>query len=267
MSDLLERIEDGVAILTMNRPERRNAISADMTMAALEAYARLSRDSNVGCIVLTGAGGAFCSGGDVKGMHEKGGGVGGGADIPLEDAITGLRRAMETSAWLHEMLKPTIAMIPGACAGAGLAMALACDLRYAAEDAKMTTAFANVGFSGDFGGTYFLSKIVGTAKARELYYMPTVFTGKQAQEMGIVTAAFPAAELEAKTMAIAKKLANGPKVAFRYMKRNFNAAETLPMRECFDLEAAHHTRCGKTEDHKNAAAAFAEKRTPVFVGR
>jgi 2-(1,2-epoxy-1,2-dihydrophenyl)acetyl-CoA isomerase len=265
MSDvLLEKFDDGVAVLTINRPEARNALNADVVGALHEALPRLARAPEVGCVVVTGAGGAFSAGGDVKGMAARNAGA---EEISLEQAISNLRHSMETSAWLHEMPKPTIAMIPGACAGAGFALALACDLRYAAQEAKMTTAFANVGFSGDFGGSYFLSKIIGTARARELYYIPRIFTGRDAKEMGIVSDSFPAAELEIKTMEVAKKLANGPKVAFRYMKRNFNAAEFLPMRECFELEAAHHSRCGKTEDHKNAARAFAEKRQPVFVGR
>ena len=260
--DLLERVDDGVAVLTMNRPERRNAMSADMMGALAEALPRLANDTSVGCVILTGAGNAFCAGGDVKAMAERD-----DADLGLEPRIQRLRGSMEVSRWLHEMGKPTIAMLPGAAAGAGLSMALACDLRYAAAGAKMTTAFANVGFSGDFGGSYFLSHLVGTAKARELYYMAAVLTAEEAQGLGIVNQVFGADALEAETMKVAKKIASGPRIALGYMKKNMNAAETQGLAACFDLEAAHHARCSQTEDHKNAAKAFAEKRAPVFNGR
>jgi 2-(1,2-epoxy-1,2-dihydrophenyl)acetyl-CoA isomerase len=260
--DLLESIEDGVAVLTMNRPERRNAMSTDMMGALGEALPRLANDSGVGCVVLTGAGNAFCAGGDVKAMAERD-----EATMNLESRIQRLRQAMEVSRWLHEMNKPTIAVMPGAAAGAGLSMALACDLRYAAAGAKMTTAFVNVALSGDFGGSYFLSKMVGTAKARELYYTSAVLTAEQAQALGIVNQVFAADRLTGEAMAVANKLASGPRITLGYMKRNMNAAETEGLAACFDLEAAGHARCAQTEDHKNAATAFAEKRAPVFVGR
>lgn len=260
--DLLEHVEDGVAVLTMNRPDRRNAMSPDMMAALAEALPRLAADSNVGCVVLTGAGNAFCAGGDVKAMAARDDAAAG-----LEPRMQWLRRSMESSRWLHEMNKPTIAVMPGAAAGAGLSMALACDLRYAAAGAKLTTAFVNVGLSGDFGGSYFLSKMVGTARARELYYTAPVLTAEQAEAMGIVNKVFPADRLVDEAMAVARKLANGPRITLAYMKRNMNAAETQGLAACFDLEAAGHARCGQTEDHKNAAKAFAEKRAPVFVGR
>ena len=260
--DLLETIEDGVAVLTMNRPDSRNAMSPDMMAALAEALPRLAVDGNVGCVVLTGAGKAFGAGGDVTAMAARD-----ERETGLEPRMQWLRRAMESSRWLHEMNKPTIAIMPGAAAGAGLSMALACDLRYAAAGAKMTTAFVNVGLSGDFGGSYFLSKMIGTAKARELYYTTPVLTAEQAEAMGIVNKVFPADQLVAEAMAVAKKLASGPRVTLGYMKRNMNAAETQTLAACFDLEAAGHARCGQTEDHRNAAKAFAEKRAPVFVGR
>ena len=164
--DLLETVKDGVAVLTMNRPDRLNALSGEMLDTMLEALPRLADDPNVGCIVLTGAGRGFCAGGDVKAMAE-------GREMSgdtLEERAQGLRSKMETSRWLHEMPKPTIAMVRGAAAGAGLSLALACDLRIAGESAKFGTAFARVGYSGDFGGSYYLTQLVGTAKARELYY-------------------------------------------------------------------------------------------------
>src|ERR1051325_4391841 len=174
--DLLETIKDGVAVLSMNRPDRLNALSNTMLDAMLEALPRLANDPNVGVIVLAGAGRGFCAGGDVKAMAE-------GREMAgdtLEERAQGLRDKMETSRWLHEMPKPTIAMVRGAAAGAGLSLALACDMRVAGESAKFGTAFARVGYSGDFGGSYYLTKLVGTAKARELYYTADLVDAKQA---------------------------------------------------------------------------------------
>src|SRR3989442_4697952 len=162
--DFLEQVKDGVAILTMNRPDRLNAMSRPMLEAMEAALARLAGAPEIGAAVLTGAGRAFCAGGDGKAMAE--GPEGGGGS--LEERAQQLRARMEVSRWLHEMPKPTIAMVRGAAAGAGLSLALACDLRVASDTAKFTTAFARVGYSGDFGGSYFLTPLVGTARPLEL---------------------------------------------------------------------------------------------------
>src|SRR5499426_178105 len=261
--DLLEATKDGVSVLTLNRPERLNALSGPMLDAMLEALHRLSEDGEVGVVVLTGAGRGFCAGGDVKAMaegHELGGST-------LEEKAQSLRSRMEVSRWLHEIPKPTIAMVRGAAAGAGLSLALACDLRVAGESARFATAFARVGYSGDFGGSYFLTRLVGTAKARELYFTADLLDAQQALALGLVNRVIPDARLEEETMALATRLAQGPRIAYRYMKRNLNAAETGSLPELMDLEAWHHTRCGMTEDHREAAKAFVEKRPPLFKGR
>ena len=262
-TDLLETIKDGVAVLTMNRPDRLNAMSRPMLDAMLEALQRLADDPAVGAVVLTGAGRGFCAGGDVKAMAE-GNELGG---TTMEEKAQALRSRMETSRLLHEMPKPTIAMVRGAAAGAGLSLALACDMRVASDNARFGTAFARVGYSGDFGGSYFLTQLVGTAKARELYYTAELVDAQQALALGLVNRVVPDARLEEETMALARKFANGPRVALRYMKRNMNAAESNTLAEHLDLEAWHHTRTGMTEDHKEAARAFVEKREPVFKGR
>ncbi len=262
-NDLLETVEDGVATLTMNRPDRLNAMSSAMLKAMLEALPRLAEDPDVGAVVLTGAGRGFCAGGDVKAMAE-------GtefAETSLEGKAQSLRSTMEISRWLHEMPKPTIAMVRGAAAGAGLSLALACDMRVASDNTKFTTAFARVGYSGDFGGSYFLTQLVGTAKARELYYTADRLTADEALALGMVNRVCPDEQLEAETLALAHRIAKGPRIALRYMKRNMNAAESGALRDSLDLEAWHHTRCGMTEDHKEAAQAFVEKREPVFKGR
>src|SRR5579871_2231376 len=196
---LIETFDDGVATLTMNRPEARNALSGEMNAALQEALPRLALDPKVRCVVLTGAGGAFCAGGDVKGFAadtSRGQSGGGGGAFNFEGRVAGLRRGMEMVKTLHEMPKPTLAVIPGAAAGAGLSIALACDLRVAAEGAKMTTAFSKVGLAGDYGGSWFLTHLVGAAKARELYFTADVITGAEAAQLGIVNKAVPAAELE-----------------------------------------------------------------------
>jgi 2-(1,2-epoxy-1,2-dihydrophenyl)acetyl-CoA isomerase len=263
---LLEKIEAGVAVLTMNRPESLNALSGSMMSALRESVPRLAHDPGVRVIVLTGAGRGFCAGGDVKGMAARADDT--GPPPSLEARAHGLREGMEVSRWLHEMPKPTIAMVRGPAAGAGLSLALACDLRIASDTARFTTAFAKVGFSGDYGGSYFLPKLVGAAKARELYFTADVFNAEEALELGIVNRIVADAQLEAETMALARRLAQGPAVAYGYMKRNLNATEAgASLEEVFDLEAWNMTRTGQTDDHKEAARAFVEKRQPTFQGR
>ena len=167
--ELQESIEHGIATLTMNRPAARNALTRDMMFGLVEALPRLALDPSVRVVVLTGAGQAFCSGGDVKNFAKRAAGGAGGADeMTFDQKVTDMRARMEVSRYLHEMPKPTLAVIPGAAAGAGLSLALACDMRIAADDAKLTTAFAKIGLAGDFGGSYFLNHLVGAAKAREL---------------------------------------------------------------------------------------------------
>ncbi|HET7876931.1 MAG TPA: enoyl-CoA hydratase [Methylomirabilota bacterium] len=261
--DLLETIKDGVAVLTLNRPDRLNAMSRPMLDGLLEALPRLAEDSAVGVVVLTGAGRGFCAGGDVKAMAE-GQELGG---TTLEERAQALRGRMEISRWLHEMPKPTIAMVRGAAAGAGLSLALACDLRIVGDSARFGTAFARVGYSGDFGGSFFLTQLVGTAKARELYFTADLLDSQQALTLGLVNRVIPDARLEEETLALARRLAKGPTIAYRYMKRNLNAAESGTLKDTLDLEAWHHSRCGMTEDHREAAKAFVEKREAVFRGR
>jgi 2-(1,2-epoxy-1,2-dihydrophenyl)acetyl-CoA isomerase len=262
-TDLLELVKDGVAVLTLNRPDRLNAMSRPMLDALLEALPRLAEDPAVGVVVLTGAGRGFCAGGDVKAMAE-GNELGGQT---MEDRAQALRSRMETSRWLHEMPKPTIAMMRGPAAGAGLSLAMACDMRIASDTVKLGTAFARVGYSGDFGGSYYLTQLVGTAKARELYFTADLLDAQQALGLGLVNRVVADARLEEETMALASRLARGPRVAFRYMKRNMNAAESASLKEMLDLEAWNHTRTGMTEDHREAARAFVEKREPQFKGR
>jgi len=268
-SDLLFNIDDGVATLTMNRRERRNAMSGAMVSALAAALLKCETDQAVAVVVLTGAGGAFCAGGDVKGMADgTGGGSTASAGADIDSRIHAQRiNQRGTAGKLHKMPKPTIAALPGAAAGAGLSLALACDLRIAADNAVLTTAFARVGFSGDYGGTYFLTQLVGSAKARELYYLSDRIDAKEALRLGLVNWVVPADRLVTETATLAHRIARGPRVAYRYMKENLNRATAGEVDDCLDLEATHHIHSGMTEDHREAARAFVEKREPMFKGR
>ncbi len=265
---VLAEIEDRVATITLNRPERRNALSNDMLQGLDQALQEAERDPEVGCVVLTGAGKGFCAGGDVKAMDEANQGGGGGGGGGIDAAIARQRLSQRaTSGKVYTMPKPVLASLPGAAAGAGFSLAMACDLRIASEAAVLTTAFGNVGFSGDYGGTFFLTQLVGSAKARELYFLPDRIDAAEAQRLGLVNWVVPAEKLADETRAIASRLAHGPSVAYRYMKENLNRAVGGDMGDCLDLEATHHVHTGFTEDHRNAVRAFVEKKTPVFKGR
>ncbi len=263
--DLIETFGDGIATLTMNRPEARNALTRVMFAALAEALPRLASDSAVRLVVLTGAGNAFCSGGDVKAFARLAAGA--PATQSFDERVTDLRHRMDVSRMLHEMPKPTLAVIPGPAAGAGLSLALACDMRIAADDAKLTTAFSKIGLSGDLGGSYFLNYLVGAAKARELYFTGAVVRGDEAAKIGMVNRAVPAAQLADAAHTWATELAALPTVAVGYMKRNLNTGLRGSLSDVLDAEAIHMIRTFETSDHKAAITAFVEKRAPVFKGQ
>jgi 2-(1,2-epoxy-1,2-dihydrophenyl)acetyl-CoA isomerase len=260
MTDLLERIEDGVAWLTLNRPERLNAFSAEMLGALGEALARFSADPAIGAVVITGAGRGFCAGGDVKTMPNR-------AAQGFEERLENLRQMHRLPLLLRTMPKIVIAMVNGPAVGAGFGLALACDLRIAGRSARFGTGFAGVGFSGDFGGSWTLTRLVGTAKARELYFLGDIIDGEAALALGIANRLVADEALAAETAALARRIAGGPRIAYGYMKRNLLAAESEPLPAVLEMEAVHQARCAQTEDHREATLAFAEKRRPVFRGR
>lgn len=267
--DLLESVENGIATLTMNRPDARNALSREMLAALAEALPRLAADPAVRVVVLTGTGKAFCAGGDVKGFAKAAAGAAAGNAAPMafDQKVNDLRLRMDVSRVLHEMPKPTLAVIPGPAAGAGLSLALACDVRIAADDAKLTTAFSKVGLSGDFGGSYFLNHLVGAAKARELYFTARVVRAADAVQMGMVNQTVPSDQLAQAALALAQELASLPTIAVGYMKKNLNLGLRASLSDVLDSEAIHMISTFDTEDHKGAAAAFVEKRAPQFNGR
>jgi enoyl-CoA hydratase/carnithine racemase len=255
------RVEERVAIITLNRPKARNALSPELKEALQRVVPLLAADDDVGCLLLTGAGSAFCSGGDTKVMAR------GGRPPSLEDRRRLLRWEHRLPLQLHELPKPVIAALPGAAAGAGFSLALACDLRIAAESAFLMTSFARLGLSGDYGGSWFLTQLVGTATARELYFSGERVSARECQRLGIVNRVVPDADLARESFALAAKIAAGPPVAYRYMKQNLNLALAADLRSCLDQEADRMVRGAMTEDYREAVAAFGEKRAPVFQGR
>jgi 2-(1,2-epoxy-1,2-dihydrophenyl)acetyl-CoA isomerase len=262
MSALLTRLDGGVLTLTMNRPDKRNAFNLEMMQGLLDALRGVATDPAVKVLVLTGAGDAFCAGGDVAAMA-----AGRSFGATYEANVDALRQKMEAPRLLHELGKPTIARVRGPAAGAGLALALACDLRIASASAQFVTAFAKVGLSGDYGGSWFLSRLVGVARAKELYYTSPRVGAQEALAIGLVNRIVADAELDATVDALAAQLAAGPSVAFGYMKRNLNAvAEGISLAALLDLEAARMVRSTQTADHREAATAFVEKRAPRFAG-
>jgi len=265
---LIYEVKDAIATLTLNRPERLNALGDTLRDDLYDAVLRASQDPEVRVMVVTGAGKGFCAGGDVKGMAASRADRGDGAGPSLDARIHRQRlNQRATSGRLWSMPKPTIAAIGGPAAGAGLSLALACDLRYAVPGAVLTTAFARVAFAGDYGGSWFLTRLVGSSKAKELYYFSERLSAEDALRLGIVNAIFAPADFEREVMDRARRLAHGPSVAYRYMKENLNRAVSGELGECMDLEVTHHVHTGLTEDHREAAQAFVDKREPHFRGR
>ena len=257
--------DSGVGVITMNRPEARNAMTGAMTTGIATALADFEVASDVRAVVMTGAGGAFCAGGDVKGFASGGGAAAGSAswDVGVHEQRLSHK---QTSGVLYNMPKPTLAAIPGAAAGAGLSLALACDMRIAVDTAVMTTAFAKVGLAGDYGGTWFLTQLVGPAKAKELYFLPERMDMATAERLGIINHSVAADDFEATWRDTAARLAAGPTIAYRYMKENINRSVTGDLDTTLELESTHHRHTATTEDHKEASKAFVEKREPEFKG-
>ncbi len=264
---LVER-DGGVASVILNRPDRMNSLTDELMTALAERLREVAHDPEVRCVVLTGAGDrAFSAGADLAPPGRTGRIDALDPDDSLERSIDRLQAYQESSWLLHTMPKPTIAAINGAAAGASLSMCAACDLRYAADNAVVTTAFANVGFTGDFGGSYFMTAILGTAKARELYLSGRRVDADEALRIGLVHGVFPKPQFRKEIGAIASRFAEGSPIAYRYMKRNLNLALQMHGRDLLDLEAEAMMRAARSEDFRSATAAFLRKEKPVFKGR
>ncbi len=261
---------DGVRTLRLNRPDRLNALTPGMMRSLHDALLDCLRDPGVKAVVLTGAGRGFCSGFDL---------AGGGESDPLADQWSGepiwwepeqvAARMMEDAqipVLLHRMPKPTIASIRGPAAGSGLVLAAACDLRIVSDTAVFKTAFASAGRCGDPGASYFLTKLVGPARARELFLLDEKIPAQKALELGLVSKIVPDDQLEAETQALARRFARGPGLAYAGIKRNLNAAETGTLEDTIALEGPANARASLSHDGKEAGRAFMEKREPDFRG-
>lgn len=257
---LLFAVEDGVAVLTLNRPEKLNALSRDMIEQAVAALERCAADPAVGCVIVTGAERGFCAGGDIEAMKSA------DPDATFEQKVDRQRFGHRVPELLYMMPKITIAAVNGAAAGAGLGIALACDLRLASDRAKFTTAFARVGYSGDFGVTWPLTRLLGEAKAKELLLLPEVMSAEQALALGLVNRVVAHAQLMSTARELASRIARGPRIAYRHMKENVRLSSTLDYLALLDREAVSQRRTGETEDHREGVSAFLEKRAPDFPG-
>ena len=265
--ELLCLIDDRVATITLNRPGKRNALSDRLTPALRRILLELDTRQDVGCIVITGAGSAFCAGGDISGMSAVG-----GDPSALEPTIQERTRALQhkhdtLTHRLFDHSKPTIAALPGVAAGAGFCIALACDIRIAAASAFVTTAYRSIGFSGDYGGSWLLNQLVGPARTKELFYTARRVQSDEALALGIFNQVVADEDFVTETMNLAKHIASGPPIALGYMKENINAATGCDLRTSLNMEADRLVRCAFTQDHKEAVTAFMAKRAPVFSGK
>lgn len=268
MSVLLESFDDGILTLTINRPEAHNSMNEEVAGAINAALRRAEEDRAIRCLVLTGTGKVFCAGGDVK--------VQASGDL-LEDSsdpeaahdslVDMLKDGTQFAQLIYNFPKPTLAIMPGPAAGAGLALALACDFRFCLDTAKLTTAFAKLGLSSDSGLSFFLPRLVGATKARELCYFSDVISGSEALEIGLVNAIADEETFAEEARAYALRLASLPTFAIAKMKANLNASEYLTLGEACDLESENVARCIATNDHKRAAAAFFKKERVTFEGK
>lgn len=268
--DLVGRIEGHVGILAFNRPERRNALSEGVYAGFERALPMLAEDRDIRVLMITGNGGAFCAGGDVKRMNE----ANSAAPRPeasaasIEAKVSDLRRRQRlVSLAIQNFPAPVVAALPGAAAGAGFSIALAADIRVAAERAVMVTAFSGVGGSGDFGGSWFLTQLVGSAKAKELYFRSPRLSARDAEGLGLINEVFPDEDFDQVALDYCHELAGRAPIALRYMKENINRATQVDLATALDAEAPAMVRTMSTEDHREAAAAFVEKRQATFNGK
>jgi enoyl-CoA hydratase/carnithine racemase len=262
-NELLCVVREGVALITLNRPDARNALSDKLTPALRAQIRERGEDPNVSAILITGAGTAFCSGGDVKGM----GGRGPRGQMSFEERLADLRwRQANLTGALVAVRKPTIAALPGAAAGAGLALALACDIRVAARSAFVSTGYARIGLSGDYGIAWLMTRTVGPAWARELMFTGERVDAERCERIGLFNRVVEDTRLQDEAFALAKSLAEGPRLALASMKDNLDDALHIDYATALHREAERLVRASRTADHKEAVQAFVEKRKPVFKG-
>ncbi|WP_338750408.1 enoyl-CoA hydratase-related protein [Janibacter alittae] len=261
---VLYDVTEGVATITLNRPDRRNAMSRPMLEGLSRFLEQAEQDPAVRALVLTGAGRAFCAGGDVRDFDEQGGEGGGATEVDPVAVAEQLQNQEETVARIHRFPKPVIASLPGAAAGAGLGLALAADLRIGTPRTVVATAFAAVALSGDYGVAWLLTHLVGPAKARELLMLNPRLDGQASLDLGLLNRLVAEDELVEQTRVLARRLADGPTLALAHIKRNLLEAPQQTLSESMAAEVPRHKECGLSADHVEAARAFVEKRPPVF---
>ncbi len=258
---VLETRAEGIATLVLNRPERLNALNPELAVALNEALGRVADDASVRVVVLTGAGRAFCAGGDLTAL---GAGRQSGSMKELEPL---LRAGLAALVRMRTMAQPVIAAVNGVAAGGGMNLALAADIRIAAEEATFGQSFAKVGLFPDYGGTYFLPQLVGPARAAEMFYTGDLIDAATALRLGIVNRVVPAAQLAAETMTLARKIAQGPPIAIRAIKKVVFGSEREALEKALEREVEQQMACFRSEDCREGIAAFFEKRAPKFEGR
>ena len=257
-------VSERVLTITLNNPSKLNPIADDMSFPAIERLEAAVNDPDIGAVVLTGAGRAFCAGGDIGNMGGRSGG-----ELPktFEDSVDHQRKRHRFPYLLHTIPKVTIAAVNGHAVGAGLGLASSCDLRLASEKSKFGTAFANVGLGGDFGTTWQLTRLLGEAKAKELFFLPDIFDAEEALRIGLVNRVLPSDGFMDQVRDIAIRIAEGPQISYRWMKENVNLSSSVDFKTMLEKEAVTHLRCGQTEDHKEGVAAYMSKRAANFIGR
>jgi enoyl-CoA hydratase/carnithine racemase len=257
-------VRDGVGIITLNRPEARNAFSMEMSAALRRMIPVCAQDPDVRALLFTGAGTAFCAGGDVKNMGDRRSPT----DLTHDQRFRVMQERHHGSAGaIRALRKPTVAALPGAAAGAGLALALSCDIRIAATSAFAATGYSRVALSGDYGIAWLLTRAIGPSRARELMLTNERVSAERGAQLGLFNRVVDEAALHTEAFALAKALAEGPAIAIGYMKDNLDEALSVTHAEAIDREAERLMRTQGTEDHKEAVRAFVDKRKPIFKGR
>lgn len=249
---VLASVVDHVGVVVLNRPERRNALHPDMYEVVPRVLADFAEDPEVGAVLITGAGTTFCAGGDVRRKVENAGGS-------VAERAAGLTHNARISTLLHEMPKVTIAALPGAAVGAGLSIALATDLRIAVSSAKLVAGWGDLGFSGDFGGTWFLTRLLGPSRALEFLISGAPMLMPQASEWGLVNRVVDESGFAGAALGWAKEIAGGPRQAWAATKGNVLRAASMSLAQALPLESEQMVRSGMTDEHKAAVRAWMER--------